>query len=52
MPIREIISPFHDNYFQYGYTGKKYYYNVHSNASRQNAYNRALRQAKAIHSNK
>lgn len=40
------------SYFQYGNSGKKYYYNPHDQHSRANAYFKALQQTKAIYSRK
>ena len=40
------------NFFQYGTTGKKYYYNHLSEKSRADAYFRSLMQTRAIHSRK
>jgi hypothetical protein len=38
-------------YYQYGSTGKKYYYVVGNKKSRELAYSKCLAQVKAIHSN-
>lgn len=39
-------------YFQYGNNGSKYYYNVHSKDSVQKAYEKAVKQTKAVHASK
>lgn len=36
------------SYYQFGKTGKKYYYNPKSSRSKIMAYNKALKQSKAI----
>jgi hypothetical protein len=51
MPIREGVSN-NKPYFQYGTTGKKYFYIPTSKKSKIIAYSKALRQTKAIHSRK
>ncbi len=49
MPIHE--SKDRDGYyFQWGNHGKKYYYNPYNQKSRAIAYNKSLRQARAIYS--
>lgn len=40
------------HYFQYGKSGKKYYFKINSIKSANLAYSKALRQTKAIHANK
>ena len=39
-------------YFQYGSSGKKYYYEPGNKQSREKAYQKALKQMKAIKANK
>lgn len=51
MPIFDRYDGYR-NYFQYGNTGKKYYYKFGDHKSRANAYFKALQQTKAIHSRK
>lgn len=48
MPIFERIN-YIGPYFQYGYSGKKYYYLMGNVKSKNIAYLKALRQTKAIH---
>lgn len=47
MPIRRGIDS-NGSFYQYGHQ-HKYYYNPHSNISKDQAYNNAVRQAQAIH---
>jgi hypothetical protein len=49
MPIHESKDS-NGYYFQWGYHGKKYYYSPTIKQSRINAYNKSLRQARAIYS--
>jgi hypothetical protein len=53
MPIYERLErQTNKPFFQYGTTGAKYYYTIGSKKSRDNAYNKALQQTKAIHARK
>lgn len=48
MPIHERAN-LKNPYFQYGTTGHKYYYIKGNERSRKIAYNKALKQQKAVH---
>ena len=51
MPIHAGIDNNGKHYYQWG-SQKKYYYNIDSERSRALAYNKCLKQAKAIYSSK
>lgn len=51
MPIYHVTNK-SKHYFQYGNTGKKYYFNIRNIGSITDAYNKVLKQNRAIHSNK
>jgi len=48
MPIHEVKSG-KKHYYQYGSSGKRYYFDPNCLKCKQEAYNKALQQTKAIH---
>jgi hypothetical protein len=50
MPIHLGYNSY-GHYYQWGYHGKKYYFNYHDKRSEKNAYKKAVKQAQAAYSN-
>jgi hypothetical protein len=51
MPIHEVKTG-KKHYYQYGSSGKRYYFDPNCLKCKQEAYNKALQQTKAIHAYK